>query len=308
MLKKILRDVGSYLFGNDDFSLLDPDCCNAFYYPIDLEFSLKDEPYFYGRMGAAGFHETFLNAEGWHQVPSGVASYGLANYNVYLKTHDPAARRAFLKCADWFMQDGSGWWRHDFDLGPMKAPWYSCLAQGLGISLLVRAYRDTNLNDYIDQAKRAGELFVLSVEDGGVLSELSDGSSFLEEYPCKAPKHVLNGFLSALIGIHDLTRTVKNSPLEPHLNRFVDALEANTALWDAGKWSTYDADVYKGVFRNYSTVSYHRLHSSQLRYIGCVCQRSALRSVADRWERHCLSFKSRITALAGKMAYRLLVR
>ncbi len=80
--------------------------------------------------------------------PIAIAQYGLGNYNLWRRTEDPARRQKFFLAADWLCSHleknahGLAVWQHHFDWeyrDTLKAPWYSALAQGQGISVLVRA-------------------------------------------------------------------------------------------------------------------------------------------------------------------------
>src|SRR5208282_2380369 len=73
----------------------------------------------------------------------------LANYNRFCETGDDARWQKTLKAADWLavnLEQNAHelWvWNHHFDWDyrdKLKAPWYSGLAQGQGVSLLLRAH------------------------------------------------------------------------------------------------------------------------------------------------------------------------
>lgn len=81
--------------------------------------------------------------------PIAIAQWGLANYNRFCETNDDTPWRKTLNAADWLAtnleQNACGlWvWNHHFDWDyrdTLKAPWYSGLAQGQGVSLLLRAW------------------------------------------------------------------------------------------------------------------------------------------------------------------------
>jgi hypothetical protein len=108
--------------------------------------------------------------------PIAIAQYGLGNYNLFRRTGSPERRLKFLAVADWLVaaldKNPAGlWvWNHHFDWEyrtPLTAPWYSALAQGQGISLLVRAYRETAEGIYATAAQQAFESFLTAVDGGG---------------------------------------------------------------------------------------------------------------------------------------------
>src|SRR5271165_5295865 len=81
--------------------------------------------------------------------PIAIAQWGLGNYNLFCRTQDAKPKQKLLAAGDWLNshleQNGFGlWvWNHHFDWeyrSTLRSPWYSGLAQGQGISLLLRAW------------------------------------------------------------------------------------------------------------------------------------------------------------------------
>ena len=108
--------------------------------------------------------------------PIAIAQYGLGSYNRCLQTGEEGRKQAFLRQADWLVQNlepnqaGVMVWHHHFDWHyreRLKAPWYSALAQGSGVSLLVRAYFETGRQAYRDAAAAAFASLQLDVDRGG---------------------------------------------------------------------------------------------------------------------------------------------
>ena len=92
--------------------------------------------------------------------PIAIAQYGLGNYNLWCDTHKESRFHKFITAADWLVDNlvknrhGISVWMHHFDFlyrEILRAPWYSGLAQGQGISLLLRAHKETNDNRFIMQ-------------------------------------------------------------------------------------------------------------------------------------------------------------
>ena len=109
--------------------------------------------------------------------PIAIAQFGLGNYNLCSRTGDSARRTKFFQSADWLASNleqnphGLWVWNHHFDWEyreTLKAPWYSALAQGQGISVLVRAHKESGDARYLDAAQRAFASFQQPIENGGV--------------------------------------------------------------------------------------------------------------------------------------------
>ncbi len=93
--------------------------------------------------------------------PIAISQWGLGNFNLFLRCKDPERKRKSVAAADWLVKHlepnsfGVPVWNHMFDWEyrtPLKAPWYSGLAQGQGISLLVRMGRETGKSEYLEAA------------------------------------------------------------------------------------------------------------------------------------------------------------
>ncbi|MGB8471769.1 MAG: D-glucuronyl C5-epimerase family protein, partial [Candidatus Sulfotelmatobacter sp.] len=142
--------------------------------------------------------------------PIAIAQYGLGNYNLLRRTGSAEYRNKFLQVADWLVlhleknQQGLAVWNHNFDWeyrDTLRAPWYSALAQGQAISLLVRAHqlakKKSGDTRYLDAAQQALASFFKPVAEGGVTFTDQQGDVWFEEYIVSPPTHILNGFIWA---------------------------------------------------------------------------------------------------------------
>jgi heparosan-N-sulfate-glucuronate 5-epimerase len=305
LARKHVSDIRDYITGNKVYQL-HPDAATSWVYPLDLEFTLDNETLHYSPKDDAGIPVLVYKTVGRQYNPTRIAAYALAHFNRHHRISDDVSRREFLRAADWFASAKKGEWLYHFDWMDLKAPWLSCMAQGEGISVLTRAYRLTSAERYLDQARQAARTFTIPVGAGGVRSRLGN-DDFLEEYPTSNPAHVLNGFLYALIGIHDLMRIDASVADELGFKDLVATLQSNVMKWDLEYWSAYDLSSGPGGRRNATTLAYHDLQIAQLDYLGLVLDSSELRRVADRWTSQRQVLPYRIRALSSKLLYRFLV-
>jgi hypothetical protein len=234
-----------------------------------------------------------------------MAAFGLAHYNRYALTGDESSRTRFLQVAEWFARAEDGRFTYTFDWIGIPAPWISCMAQGEGISVLTRAYSITGEDRYLTRAIQAAFPFACSVAEGGVRSVIDGQNDFLEEFPMRQPFHVLNGFLYALVGALDLIKLEPSVADDIGLSSLIATLERQWQRWDLGYWSAYDLHASKRARRNAATVSYHRLHVTQMRYLGTLLGSGPLLACADRWARYYHSPLRRVRALYDKIQFRL---
>lgn len=245
--------------------------------------------------------------------PIAIAQYGLGNYNLWRRTNDPGRRRKFFLIADWLCsnlelnRDGLVVWNHHFDWeyrDSLKAPWYSALAQGQGISVLVRAYKESGEQRYLEAAQRAFTAFQQPIEKGGVAFTDESGDLWFEEYIVSPPTHILNGFIWALWGVHDYHLATKDKLPQELFSSGVRTLLHNLGRYDLGFWSLYEQSGTR--LPMVASRFYHRLHIVQLRVMHRLTGESLFAEVADRWEHYTEGRMNRTRALLYKSAFKLL--
>jgi heparosan-N-sulfate-glucuronate 5-epimerase len=244
--------------------------------------------------------------------PIAIAQYGLGNYNLWRLRADPARREKFLRTADWLSDHlemnskGLAVWVHHFDWeyrDTLKAPWFSGLAQGQGISALVRAHKESGKSVYLDAAQRAFQSFQHAVSEGGVAFTDESGDLWFEEYIVSPPTHILNGFMWALWGVHDYFLATADKSAQGLFSRGVRTLLHNLERYDLGFWSLYEQSGTR--LPMVASPFYHRLHIVQLRVMHRLTGEEKFGELAHRWESYARSRAKRTRALCYKSAFKL---
>jgi len=245
--------------------------------------------------------------------PIAIAQWGLGNYDLFLRIGDVTRREKFLKAAAWLVERleknrfGVFVWNHNFDWEyrtRLKAPWYSGLAQGQGISLLVRAAAETQSPDYLDAADRAFESFLKLVDQGGVTFVDERNQYWFEEYIVFPPTHILNGFIWAAWGVYDYFLATRDERARVLFNQAVETLKINLTRYDCGFWSLYELSSTR--LPMIASAFYHRLHIVQLRVMHRLTGEAFFAECANRWEHYSHSRARRARALGYKVAFKLL--
>jgi len=249
--------------------------------------------------------------------PIAIAQWGLGNYNLFLETQNAKRRKKFLAASDWLCTHqepnphGLWVWNHHFDWeyrSPLKAPWYSALAQGQGISLLVRAYRETGNANYGRAADRAFASFLRSTSEGGVSFTDERGNLWFEEYLVSPPTHILNGFIWAAWGVYDYFLATRSSAARELFEKALLTLRTNLHHYDLGFWSLYEQTGRQQsgtLLPMVSSPFYHRLHVVQLRVMHHLTGDEIFERVANKWEAYARSRAKRTRALCYKSAFKL---
>jgi len=244
--------------------------------------------------------------------PIAIAQWGLANFNRYVSARDATAEKKFLSASDWLRDNlernsaNIPVWQHHFDWDyrdTLRAPWYSGLAQGQGISLLLRAAAASGKNDYLDAARSAFESLSRTSAEGGVLFVDEFQDVWIEEYIVTPPTHILNGFIWALWGVYDYSLTFPTSQARALFNRCVETLTKNLARYDNGFWSLYEQSGTR--LPMVASRFYHQLHIVQLRVMHQLTNLAVFAQTADRWEEYSRNRLNRARALAHKSIFKL---
>lgn len=245
--------------------------------------------------------------------PIAIAQWGLANYNLFCERQDETRRQKTLKAADWLVANleknshGLWVWNHHFDWDyrdTLKAPWYSGLAQGQGISLLLRAHAHSGDRKYQHAAEQASVALTRPVAGGGVLFEDEEENLWIEEYLVDPPTHILNGFIWALWGVFDYWLVSADSNAKNIFDRSVRTLLLNMSRFDTGYWSLYERSGTR--LKMIASPFYHQLHIVQLRVMSRLTGDTRFADVAERWEGYSQHKSNRTRALIEKSAFKLL--
>lgn len=202
--------------------------------------------------------------------PVTISQYAHTLYRYYLNNPEISIKEEFLKQVDWLYVntqirgDDMAVWEYDFSVEDQGAepPWISAMAQGMAISALIEAYSLTDDQKYLDLARKALKPFALDVEEGGVRSWWPDGFVFYEEYATERKYKVLNGFIFALAGIHDLYRFEENSEAKKIFDEGINSLKKHLNNYDALFTSYYSLSK-----KPTKCEGYHKIHIKQLAWL-----------------------------------------
>lgn len=244
--------------------------------------------------------------------PIAVAQWGLGNYNCFSQIGDVNARDKFLAASNWLCERlapntfGLHVWNHYFDWEyrqTLKSPWYSGLAQGQGISLLVRAHYENGDAKYLNAASLAFASFLHDVQAGGVKFRDTDNNIWFEEYIVSPPTHILNGFIWAAWGVYDYFLATGSREAMALFGAAIKTLQANLARYDLGFWSRYE--LSSTFLPMIASRFYHRLHVTQLRVLHKITSEKIFEHYADKWEAYTRSKSKCTRALCYKSAFKL---
>lgn len=231
---------------------------------------------------------------GTFQYPVEVVQYGMENYSKWVATDDEKYRTKAETVARWLLehQDAKGGWPVPFAYsyreglaGELPAGWYSGMAQGIGAAFLAKMYDKTKESRYGDAALRALGPLRTKVEDGGVLRRFEGRYDWFEEYPTPTPTHVLNGYMFALIGVHDVGELMNDATAKDMFQRGLKSLDRMLPLYDLAYRTSYDLLHYTrtpATAPNPARWDYHALHVTQLSALDAITD-GRYSAIEKRW-------------------------
>jgi len=174
--------------------------------------------------------------------------------------------------------------------------WYSAMAQGQGISTLVRAYLKSKNKIYLRVASNALKLFEISSAQGGVRAKFANTYDWYEEYPTTPSSFVLNGFIFSLFGLYDLKQVVNGEDLELVTRLYdegIKSLKAMLLMYDSGIGTFYDLrHISVGIAPNRARWDYHTVHISQLLQLSKMEDDPLFTRTAKRWQEYMVGKRS----------------
>lgn len=193
-------------------------------------------------------------------------------------------------------QDTWGGWRYQVPVPRYRvAPgWYSAMAQGLAVSVLLRAHDVTGERSFRDAAQGAVRLLLTPLAGGGCADYDALARPFLEECPSDPPSRVLNGAVFALLGLAEWETRTGGRAHRPAAQRLAGAL----AGYDTGYWSRYDLR-----FAAPASLAYHALHVALLEAAARVFPHPELPATAGRWHGYQRRPSCRCRAAAHKARF-----
>jgi hypothetical protein len=186
--------------------------------PLRDQLATHDDP---GLHDAEGVRMFSFDGQIWDH-PVAQAQWGLKNVASYRTTEDDwylnrAIANAQRNLDRKVESRGAWWYPYDFDLircdvgPPLRAPWYSAMAQGQLLSLFVQLYEVTGNETWRSAADRTFLSLIIGPDPEAPWASWVDpaGHLWLEEYPASpgiTGERVLNGLIYAMYGVYDYWR------------------------------------------------------------------------------------------------------
>jgi hypothetical protein len=190
-----------------------------------------------------------LNKKKYHPVDAGL--YALFCYDEYKTTKNEKFKKAFLAQVG-FLRDSAKYMNFDCDkvgypynfaFHDLKVPWYSSLAQGLSVSVLIRYYALTKDISILPLIVKVKNFMVYPMQKGGCLYKTPEGYEWFEEYPnSKQEVHNFSGYYMAVIA----------------MGEYSNLFPSDTASFNLYKRTLYGGKMCNKIYDTGSGIYYNR--------------------------------------------------
>jgi hypothetical protein len=228
-------------------------------------------------------------------VPTTIAQFAMAHYDLFVKTGEQAHKDGMARHVDWLVDNlveigGFGVWQymHDYS-GPgydCRSPWVSCMAQGQGVSALIRAHGLDPAERLARAARLAVRSFAVPLREGGVRETDQHGCTIYKEFACTDSPTVLNGLIFGLIGLGEYSEYFGDKEAERDFASGVDGLKRHLKGFEVGVYPIFKWSRYDDRFIILAAGRYHRIHVRQLAHIYKMTRDEFFLKYAMRWQRY----------------------
>ena len=209
--------------------------------------------------------------------PVAVFQYALGCYDLYLQKKKDCYLKKFLQLANWTFnqQDEKGRWANFAHAYPEHP--FGAMAQGEATSVLVRAFKETNISTYLEAAKLSIDFMLAPHKDGG--TALYQGNELLFMEYTHLPI-VLNGWIFAWWGLYDYVNiTHDKGYYYEAMNLSCQTLVKYLPKFATNYWSKYDLDY------RLASPFYHHLHIAQMKAMFQLTGIKDFDNYAQCWEK-----------------------
>ncbi len=244
--------------------------------------------------------------------PIAISQWGLGNYNLWIKNKQKENYNKFIACSEWLVDNlvenehGLWVWMHEFDWEykeTLKSPWYSGLAQGQGLSVIVRAWEETRDNKYRIACDRVYKSFETNITDGGVMYLDEKNQKWIEEYILDEPTHILNGFIWSIWGVYDYYLSFNSENVKCLFDEFISTIENELDSYDIGYWSLYELSENK--IKMICSNFYHQLHIVQLDILYDISKKNKFKETSLKWARYSKNKLKKYFSLFHKIIFKV---
>ena len=166
----------------------------------------------------------------------------------------------------------------------LKAPWFSAMANGLAIEVLIKAHAITQDLRYLDAAKSLLNAFFIEVKHGGITYKDTPNDWWYEEYASNDKNakisRVLNGMLFAVLGIYDYYKYTNDADAKLLFDKGINSIKKEISNYNNNGYSYYD------LLGKTASWKYHQIHVNLTKQLYDLTGEPIFNEYHELWKKH----------------------
>ena len=163
----------------------------------------------------------------------------------------------------------------------LKAPWFSAMANGLALQVLIKAHELTQDFRYLIAAKSLLNAFFIEVEHGGITYKDSPNEWWYEEYASNDKNakisRVLNGMLFTVVAIYDYYKYTNDSDAKLLFDKGINSIKKELYRYNNNGYSYYD-------LLGNPAHTYHQIHIDLTKKLYDITGEVNLNKYSELWK------------------------
>ena len=190
-------------------------------------------------------------AAGFQRNPVTTVAQANEFYDNYKSNNNESSKTYFLNNVNWLVNNAVQ--KQNYALLQYNFPiphyninsiWYSAMANGQALQVLIKAHEMTQDLRYLIAAKSLLNAFFIEVKDGGITYKDSPNDWWYEEYASNGKyvknSRVLNGMLFTVLGIYDYYKYTNDADAKLLFDKGVNSIKKELSKYNNNGYSYYD--------------------------------------------------------------------
>ena len=238
------------------------------------------------------YYETKIDGKevGFQRNPVTTAHQANEFYDIYKVNNDENSKTYFLNNVNWLVNNAVPkedylLLQYNFPLPiyNLKAPWFSAMANGLALQVLIKAHELTQDFRYLIAAKSLLNAFFIEVEHGGITYKDSPNEWWYEEYASNDKNakisRVLNGMLFTVVAIYDYYKYTNDSDAKLLFDKGINSIKKELYRYNNNGYSYYD-------LLGNPPHTYHQIHVDLTKKLYDITGELNLNKYSELWKNY----------------------
>ena len=239
------------------------------------------------------YYDTTVDGKpiGYQKNPVTTALQANEFYDIYKENNNESSKTYFLNNANWLIDNAvnKGYYsllQYNFPwpIYKFEQPWFSAMANGLALQVLIKAHELTQDLKYLIAAKSLLNAFFIEVKDGGITYKDSSDEWWYEEYATNDKNakvsRVLNGMMFAVLGIYDYYKYTNDADAKLLFDKGVNSIKKEISKYNLNGYSYYD------LLGKPAGGKYHTIHVDLTKKLYDLTSESIFNQYSELWKNY----------------------